>query len=332
MELAIRERYTDAILQEAMARYGILPDHIHLLDGFESFMYEFERDGQAFILRIGHTLRRTSGLIHGEVDWLNYLADGGVSVARAVPSLRGDLIESIDDGQGERFLATAFVKAPGKPPSSATWDTPLFEQYGRAIGRMHALTQHYQLPDPTWKRPEWNDPEMLYVDQWLEADETAAHAQYRQLMAHLNALPVESTGYGLIHQDAHGGNFFVDQHGTLTFFDFDDCAYSWFGNDIAIVLFYAAQGQADASGFTRHFMTHFLRGYREENRLDPMWLREFPHFLKLREIDLYTVIRRQFENYEEDPWCARYMAGRKEKIDQGVPYIDFDFGTLVDLL
>jgi amicoumacin kinase len=332
MESAIKERYTPAILAKAMRRYDIADGHIRLLDGFESFMYEFERDERAYILRIGHSLRRSIDLIRGEVDWLNYLADGGVSVARAVTTPDGELVGLIDDGVGEQFLVTAFVKAAGKPPSEEVWDAPLFEDYGRAIGRMHALTQHYQLPNPAWRRPEWDDPSMLFAEDWLADDETAARAQYRQLIAYLKALPIDPTSYGLIHQDAHGGNFFVDEQGNLTFFDFDDCVYSWLANDIAIVLFYAVLWQDHAPEFTGHFMKHFLRGYREENQLDPRWLREIPFFLKLREIDLYTQIRRQFENYEDDPWCAHYMQGRKERINQGMPYINFDFGSLAAFL
>ena len=33
-------------------------------------------------------------------------------------------------------------------------------------------------------------------------------------------------------------NFFVDEAGQITLFDFDDCAHNWFINDVAIVLFY----------------------------------------------------------------------------------------------
>ena len=34
-------------------------NRIRLLDGFESFMYEFERGEGEYILRIGHSLRRS---------------------------------------------------------------------------------------------------------------------------------------------------------------------------------------------------------------------------------------------------------------------------------
>jgi len=100
-------------------------------------------------------------------------------------------------------------------------------------------------------------------------------------------------------------------------------------NDIAIVLFYAALGQEDMPQFTREFMTHFLHGYRQENNLDPKWFKEIPYFLKLREIDLYAVIHRSFdvENIK-DPWVAYYMRGRKQRIEEDIPFIDFHFEEL----
>jgi Ser/Thr protein kinase RdoA (MazF antagonist) len=94
VETRIKERYSDAILEGAVRRFGIAPDRIRLLDGFESFMYEFERDGGDYILRIGHSLRRNENLIQGEVDWINYLAAGGASVAGAVLSEQGNLVEA----------------------------------------------------------------------------------------------------------------------------------------------------------------------------------------------------------------------------------------------
>jgi len=63
MEQQIKDRYRDTILQEAMLRYGIANDQIRSLDAFESFIYEFERGPFTYILRIGHSLRRSDALI-----------------------------------------------------------------------------------------------------------------------------------------------------------------------------------------------------------------------------------------------------------------------------
>ena len=356
MDQQVLARYHDSILQEAMQRYGIAKDAIRPLDAFESFIYEFERGGEKLILRIGHSLRKSEDLIRGEVDWINRLASGGVSVARAVPSMRGNLLEVIDDGQGGQFLVTSFMKAAGRKPWEAGWTPARFENYGRLLGKMHALAVDYQ-PVPPWRRPEWDDDGMKFVEMYLPASETGAHEQYRHVLEHIHSLPKDPRSYGLIHQDAHQNNFFMDEDGTLTLFDFDDCVYSWFINDIAIVLFYISMdagelGFPTPEAFTQEFMKHFLPGYREASALDGTWLKEIPHFLKLRDLELYAVVHRDFdirdvehwspESFQRSPgfdthhsghmWIAEFMRDRKRRIEQGVPFIDFDFESLAAFL
>jgi Ser/Thr protein kinase RdoA (MazF antagonist) len=333
MEKAIKERFHPGILQEAMGRYGIGEGDIRLLDGFESFMYEFQGDGRDYILRLAHSRRRSEALIQGEVDWINYLAAGGAGVARAVLSRQGKLVEAVDDGRGGQFLATAFGKARGDHPRGAVWTPEFYERYGEALGVIHALTKRYEPADPAWRRPEWDDPLMMQVEAQLPPSEAVVVARYRELMAHLGALPRDPEGYGLIHQDFHGGNFYVDEEGRITAFDFDDCVYGWFIYDIAMVLFYAALFAEDGRAFTEAFMPRFLEGYRRQNALDPAWLAEMPHFLKLREIDLYAVIHRSFDlESTQDRFVAHYMPGRKERIEGEVPVIDYDFPSLARFL
>jgi Ser/Thr protein kinase RdoA (MazF antagonist) len=328
MEQLIKDRYSDAILQEAMQRYSISREQIKLLDSFESFIYEFENASGAYILRIAHSSRRSEALIQGEVDWINYLADGGVSAARAVLSARGNLVEAIEDGQGGAFLATAFVKVQGGAPWDL-WTPQLYETYGQLIGRMHMLSKQYQPTRPEWRRPTWDADMFEFVDRYLPESESVAKRKYRDVCAHVNSLPKGRDEYGMTHQDPHGNNFFVDPAGRITLFDFDECAYNWFINDIAVVLFYIVQDAEDWSTFTQQFMGHFLKGYVQACPLHPGWLKEVPHFLKIREIELYAVMHRDFDVTNiSDEWCARFMQRRKEKIDQGVPYIDFDFASL----
>lgn len=329
MDQKIRDRYHDGILPEARQRYAIAPDQIRPLDAFESFIYEFERPDGAYILRLGHTLRKSEALIQGEVDWINYLAAGGVGVAKAIHSASDQLVEAINDGQGGHFLATAFVKAHGQKPWDI-WTPTLYESYGRLLGQMHALTQHYEPANPAWRRPAWDDEGMNFVGRYLPASEVAAKQKFQALRTYLHTLPKGNTVYGLTHQDAHGSNFLVDDAGNITLFDFDDCAYGWYANDIAIVLFYTVMDADDWPAFTQEFMTHFLRGYQQVYRLEPRWLQEIPHFLKLRELELYGVMHRDFAdvNNIDHGWCARFMQGRKAKIEQDAPFIDFDFTSL----
>jgi Ser/Thr protein kinase RdoA (MazF antagonist) len=333
MEERIKNRYSQEILEEAMHRYGIAPDCIQLLDGFESFIYEFERNGNDCILRVGHSLRRTPQMILGEVDWIDCLVRGGASVSPVVHSQSGKIVERIRDRQGGEFLVSAFRKAQGKTPSPQDWTPALIKTYGTLLGRIHALSLDYYPPHLEWKRPEWDDPGMTAVEDWLPPSEEIALEQYIAILEHLKRLPRQRGSYGLIHLDAHAGNLFVDKDGVITLFDFNDCAYSWYVNDIAIVLFYAALWEEDKSTFTHHFMMHFLCGYRKQYQLDPAWLAYIPHFLKLREIELYAVIHRSFDvNNLQHPFDISYMSGRKERIEAGEPCIDYPFESLAEFL
>jgi amicoumacin kinase len=328
MDPKIAARFNDTILHCAMQFYDIPAGKISLLDGFESFIYEFERPDGQFILRIGHSQRRSPDLIRGEVDWINYLASAGVTVAKAILSKGGNLVEPIEDGQGDTFLCTAFVRAAGAEVKRDQLNEKFFLAYGRLLGRMHALAKSYSPSNPAWRRYAWDDPINNNVERQMPAGEHVALEKYRQVFAHLCSLPCGPDGFGMIHQDAHPGNFFVDEEYTITLFDFDDCVYGHFIYDIAMVVFYAATQEKDPQGFTASFMPVFLSGYRQENQLDPLWLKEIPHFLKLREIDLFGAILFSFGESPADRWCARYMQGRREKIENDAPFLEFDWESL----
>jgi Ser/Thr protein kinase RdoA (MazF antagonist) len=329
MEKRIKERFNPSILDAAIQRFGIAEEDIQLLDGFESYIYQFQRGSQEYILRISHSLRRSENMIRGEVDWINYLADGGTSVARAILSRYGNLVESVPDGVDGSFLATAFERAPGEPPWDVGWTPERYQNYGALLGRMHALSRLYQPRDPVAFRPRWDDPIILDAFANLPASETIAVQKYHQIVEHVGELPTGPDWYGMIHFDAHQGNFFMSQNGDITLFDFDDCHYSWYANDIAVVLFYMIMGAEDPSAFIHEFMKDFLAGYQRENRFYTAWLDEFAIFLKMREIDLYAVIHRSFDvDNLDDPWVARYMDGRKAAIETDKPYCDMDFGSL----
>ena len=329
MEPIIRERFNDEILAAARQRYGVTPDQIKLLDGFESFMFEFEKEGAAYILRLGHSRRRTPELVQGEVAWIKYLADGGAGVARAVLSPGGELVELIPDGHGDYFLATAFAKARGKP----VWETDFWtreaflEGYGRLLGRLHHLSQSYQPANFAWQRPAWDDLSNLIVHTTLTQADSLVSRRYQDVLAHLQALPRTPDAYGMIHQDAHSGNFFVDEDGRITLFDFDDCVYGHFAYDLAMVLFYAVTNRPDADAFAAGFWPAFWRGYQMENELDAAWLQEIPHFMKLREIELYTLLMRDYgpEALGHDSWATRYLHGRLQRIEQNQPIVSLPF-------
>lgn len=329
MDPQIAARFNDRILAAACLQYATPMSALRPLDGFESFIYEAERSDGPFILRIGHSTRRSSNLIHGEVDWIDHLAAGGTPVARALPSSRGNLVEALADDEGGEFLCTAFAKAPGAHATRSQLTEPLFLNYGRLLGRMHALAKTYTPSNLAWQRYTWDSPENNIPDRQLQPADEHIRRKYEALREHLRSLPRDTASYGMIHQDAHLSNLFVDTDLTLTLFDFDDCVYGHFIYDLAMVLFYMVLwGHPDPSAFTGQFMPVFLRGYREHHQLDQHWLQELPHFLKLREIDLFAAILYTQGETPTEPWSARYMAGRRTLIENDMPFLEYDWSSL----
>lgn len=329
MEKEARSRFTRVILREAMKRFDVSPGAIRPLRSFQNFVYEFERDSASYILRIGHSLRRSEALVQAEVDWVNHLLTGGVSAGRPIRSANGRFVEAVVDGHGGHFLAVAFVKASGHEASEGDWTAQFFEQYGQLIGSMHALARTYRPVHPARQRHDWSDAGTSVAKHTLPEPEAT---KYRTVCDYLSRLPKDSESYGLIHHDAHVKNVLVDVSGRLTIVDFDNCVYSWFVNDIAIALFYMASFARDPRGFASECLPHFLRGYRQANKLHPRWLNEIPHFLKLRELAMYAVILQGRETGRINDWCADYLREHKTRIEYDVPYIEFDFQSLAPCL
>lgn len=328
----IKRRFSKDILQEAANRYGVSADDLRLLGDSDSFVYDFEREGQDRILRVNHSTRLSPSLVRGELDWINHLVKGGASVCDRLLSEAGLLVEEIDDEHGEAFVAAAFIKAAGNSPSAGEWTPVVIERFGALMGRMHQLTRSYSPSVQEWRRPEWNDdPIMLEAGDILSGNDESVLEEFNKIVSMLAKLPKDRDSYGLIHQDAHGQNLTIDPLGRIMLFDCSDCIYSWFVNDIAIVLFYTAMWEEDIVSFAGEFMRQFLKGYFREVDLDLSWLTEIPKFLKMREITLFAVMLREFAlGRQYYSWLAGFMQGRKEKIEQGIPYIDFDFETLMN--
>ena len=243
MEKSIHGIYGPEILEEAMNRFRVEPGNISELGGFESYVYEFVREDRGYILRITHSSHRTDDQINGELEWINYLAANGVAVSGAIKSRRGNYVEVIPAGD-TYFSAVVFNKARGHRPAREDFGEDLYVNWGRLIGRMHALTKDFSPSRKEYRRSEWDQDGYLDFERYLPPSQTLVRESGKRIMDTVRTLPRGRDSYGLIHTDAHAGNFFVED-GRISIFDFDDCAYNWFASDIAITLFYSTVNMRD---------------------------------------------------------------------------------------
>jgi len=325
----ITEQYHPGILEEAARRFGVTADQVKDIGGFESYVYEYDNKGQSYILKITHQLRRTADTIMGELDWVNYLADGGVPVARAVASEAGRYVETIDCGDSY-FLAYAFEKAPGKLAGEGEWNDALFERWGRCTGRMHALTKLYKPSNPAYRRSPWQEDDMLRVAHHLP-EQTLVIEKSEALIRRIAALPQTKDGYGLIHNDLHQKNFFVEGD-RMTAFDFDDATYNYLVNDIAMPLYYALWWPpipvADRDEYTKRFMGHFMNGYAKENTLGTEWLRHTHDFMLLRHVILHVIFNVILDKNNLNERQQQMLHKFRNDIENDIPLTGLDFTSL----
>ena len=334
MEPRVKNLFTAKILSECLASFTIAPENAQILDSFESYIYNVQKEGRDYILRIGHDSRRTADLVQAESEFLNHLSQGGLSVPRVLPSENGRLVEQIAAADGSHFLGTLFTKAPGHPPLAEQWTPALFKDMGAFMGKLHQLSKVFQPSSPRFTRYdiEQDFEEMIAIaNQFLPAEDQPIINAYLDTTEKIRQLVKSPDGYGLCHVDFHRGNFFLTDDGQITLFDFDDCQYAWFIYDIAMALFYAIDPDCTSPedlAKASNFFENFWQGYQTENTLGSKWLEAIPLFLRLREIDLYFVIHRSMDMHNLDRWCARYMHGRREKILNYLPYCSIDYSFL----
>lgn len=327
MEKKIKELFNENVLKEAAEKFGTSIENIKEVGGFENFIYEYKKDDKDYILRIGHS--KSLEMIKSELEFVNYLSMNDSRVCTPIKSINNNLVEGISCEDGSCFIATSFTKANGRHMKREDFTNDFFEEYGRTVGEFHRLSKTFK---PTIKRFEWNEDSLFVnAESYLPQSEKHIFEKFKSVMDEINKLPKDINSYGLIHTDIHAGNFFMDEKGKLTVFDFDDCSYKWFISDIAITIFYLVELVADdvkKTEITKNFMIHFMKGYEKENKLDKYWLEQLPKFLKLREILIYIVQYRSLDLNNLPEWAKKFFTIYKPRIENDIPFVDLDFTNL----
>lgn len=305
---------------------------VKLSSGFQNEVYEYTYEGEQRILRITPISRRNLKQVQSELDFIRSLQEGGVNVSLPVASCFGNDIERIDIDEGTFFI-TSFLKAPGQFVNVANeqeWNMRLFQNWGQTIGKMHAVAKRNHSHDEEYERPIWK-PSVNSMNFLLSISKPLA-VSYENIITEVQILSKERDTYGLIHNDLHQGNFFV-QDNTLTIFDFDDCSFCWFAQDIAVSFYHAVwQGlsvRPEHVSFPQEFMKYFIEGYSKEHRMNKEILKQIPLFFKLREVFLFTLFHEVWDFDKLEEWQAYTLKDLRYRIEQGVPYTDVDFLSFV---
>jgi amicoumacin kinase len=305
---------------------------VKLTGGFQNDVFEYHDGHDARILRVTLSSNRSKETIQSELDFIENLSLNGIGVSSPIKSAQGNYIEEITL-QGVIFYLTSFSKAAGhlvNVSNPREWNREFFQYWGRTMGKMHSLTKVENEKFQTYNRPSWRgrDNDILL---FLSTISEQASRAYEKIINSIDSLPRSQDSYGLIHNDFHQGNFFVHE-GDLTIFDFDDCSFSWFSQDIAASYYHAVwQNRSfnpDYKTFPIEFIQCFLEGYSQENELNKEIVEQIPLFLKLREFFLLNLFNRKWNTQNLLEWQSYTLKDLQLRIENEIPYTDVPFNRL----
>ncbi|MDT3426002.1 Ser/Thr protein kinase RdoA (MazF antagonist) [Paenibacillus forsythiae] len=279
---------SEAVLKRASEAFQFDWRTLILISSSTNEVYRFTRNNQPYILRLSQRPSAYLEKIKAELEWISYLADNGVHVSLPIKSYDGQLTVICNESD-QSIIAASFEMAAGRffeKDQPHMWGTAIFHKWGETMGQMHRLSIVYDAIGV--KRDDWA---IWRIDNpWLQqGDYQVILEKLRSLEQSIASLPRGSNAYGLIHNDFHPYNFYID-NGDITVFDFDDSLYGWFALDIAIAAAHAcwwgspAHDRKSKNEFSKRFLNDFLTGYFKQNNLDKYGLQQIPMFMDYRNV------------------------------------------------
>lgn len=320
----------NAVLKEVVDKFGGNYSTLKLLGGFNDSVYEVKVNNESFIIKFFLPSQTNKSLIRGELNWINYLAENGMNVAKPVFSLQDNLIEEVKENN-TLYYYVIFEKVGGDFIDEKDWEKDLIVKWGRAMGKMHNLAKSYVV-STVGKIKDWKTTDIL-INPPREVSDSILE-KWEEYVEKLKSFPTCKECYGIIHNDLHQGNLYFD-NGEIQLFDFEDCEYNWFIYDISISLYHAIQGislnqKEDNLNFATKFMKNFMQGYRLENNIADKWIEKIPFFLEYRQIYSYLYILKHLNRYNVDERVKEILEEMKYRIENGISYLQgFDIEQFI---
>lgn len=327
MKKEAEKLFDDNILRNGAKLFGVELDTLKQLAGFENLIYGGRQGTREVILRYGHTSHRDSADVAAELDWLAYLKRRGATVCGPIPSLAGNLVETIPAGETE-FVICAVEKAQGKPmkPLEEGGDG-FFYHWGRTTAQLHRLTREYSPSEGIQKRGDYLERSRVFDQFLLDGRERAF---FQEIVQQVESLPRTSENYLLCHTDLHHGNFHYD--GTnLWIFDFDDCAYHYRVHDLAMPLYYVTWrhpgSESEKLEFAARFFKSYLAGYLSEESITLQELQYVDLFLRLRDGELCGLLRHELgPNLSQAQ--QKLLSGISDRLVSKKPVVTLDYADI----
>lgn len=327
MKVGLQDSLTEERLLAILKLYGFSTDDAEERFSYENFIYIVKHQERSYFMRISHSKYNNLNNIQAELDWIKYLDENSVTVVTPVPSLSRNHIEQVKFKdfsfiivvfnfiEGENFTENIDLLTPEK-----------ITKWGQLVAKLHKLSMTYKLKDSRNKRPNW-DEEPLFKNIDITLDQfPVVLSNAKKYIQLVRELPTDPTVFGLIHQDLHESNVILKDN-KMTIIDFDDCHYSWYVEDIAIIMFHYAwrfeSTTKSRQDLIDEFYPIFIKGYLSMFPLDKIWIDRIQVFVKLRHYRLFCTLAYELK-IEEDEWSRKILNYWKPMLENDENWIMLD--------
>ncbi|MXQ55988.1 phosphotransferase enzyme family protein [Shimazuella alba] len=272
------------IVDEAVRRFHGTESSSICIGGFYQNVFQYERDGEEFILKLIPSANKDRNMLHSEMKWIQFLRKNGIQIPKNVLSKRGNTIEVIHS-LPIPCCAISYEKAEGekinnKETAFFHWNDYLFTRWGQEMGKMHAISKKFHLQEVDTPFDDWDQGEIYHRD--LSTAPKLVQDRWIELRQKASTFTRNQKTYGLIHNEFSNRNFLLTKNRELIIFDLNHVKYHWYTYDIAIALYNALHyvSEYEQSSFKQEFLHKFMFGYFCENELEDDWEEKINFFLK----------------------------------------------------
>jgi len=308
MGITIEER----VLQFLNETY---PFDFYKLEQVTNEMFRCQAKQAAFFVRL--TNYKTFQEQTEEVRWTNFLYHRGIGVPKIIASLNDSFIETIR--MEEEKLAVVFQAAPGIHLPRSKWNSTVFKELGKQIGKMHRVTKDYLKHETTTYLKNWYENEEYDFLTYIPIEEITIREIAQTVLNNIKQLPQDLSTYGIIHGDLWLENILVDDS-KITMIDFQDCEKHYYIKDLAVPIYSAMEftfsGGENISDYGKSITSAILDGYKEENDLSSAVIEQLPLFMKLKELFEYSLMHMYWNSEALSEEQVRIMNLYRIRIEQ----------------
>ncbi len=331
--IGVRIIYSDKEIISFAERFTSSVESIELLGQSHNTVYKITCRN-SFILRVTPLCHRSRNEIVSELDFLIHLHENGATVSSPLLSLTGDLVIGFQSDSGDGHIS-AFTIAEGLDWRTRDNDHISLEHIGRSHGKIHKESRNYDPVNFPKRRQYFESQHLKKAAQVFRKANPKLVEYFESYLADLSVMTKSPLNYGLTHGDFLFSNYNITSDNKVTVFDFDECEYSWYINDIAICVYYYLLGGDPTelnkkSEEAEQMVCSLMKGYLAEYPLPLEELEKMNLLFSMRDYILLSTIYERDHVYRK--WEKDFIGGAVDRITNKRHFIELNMRSISRML